>query len=203
MILRIFLLLSIFLFLEACSPQDLKQVKEVDPDGNTEQFKLSKKSGQKNGLYQLFRPDGSVIEIAHYEEGLLNGRRILFYESMDTMIIETHQTGRYEGIYRSFYPDGKIKISGYYTDNQMQGWWEKYYPSGALMEKVTFIDNLENGPFIEYHENGEVSVEGQYLDGDNDHGELKFYTEDGKHYKSMLCDKGLCKTSWRLDSDSL
>lgn len=203
MLLRIFLLSIVFFLLGTCTTQDLKLVKQVDPDGNTEQFQVSKESGQRNGFYQRARPDGSFIEIANYTEGVLNGRRVLFYESMDTMIIETHRMGVFDGLYRSFYKDGKLKISGYYSDNQMQGWWEKFYPSGALMEKVTFNNNLENGPFIEYHENGKVSVEGQYINGDNDHGELKFYTEDGTHYKSMLCDNGLCKTSWRLESESL
>ena len=37
-----------------------------------------------------------------------------------------------------------------------------------------------------------------YLDGDNEHGELKLFDEQGVLTKKMNCDKGICRTSWTL-----
>ena len=94
-------------------------------------------------------------------------------------------------------------MEGVYINNQIEGVWFKYYPTGELMEEVHFSKNLENGPFKEYYKNGQLSVEGHYKDGDNEHGELKFYSEDGAHIKTMDCDRGMCRTIWKLEEPTI
>lgn len=64
------------------------------------------------------------------------------------------------------------------------------------MEEVMFADNEENGPFTEYHKNGSLKAEGNYLNGDNEHGLLKLYNEEGELVRKMQCDSGICQTTW-------
>ena len=71
------------------------------------------------------------------------------------------------------------------------------------MEQVTFVNNTENGPFQEFYPSGQVKVEGEYLNGDNEHGVLKFYNEDGVLTKTMDCNQGMCKTTWKLEESDI
>jgi antitoxin component YwqK of YwqJK toxin-antitoxin module len=84
-----------------------------------------------------------------------------------------------------------------YKDGAMEGPWKRYYPSGQLMETVQFSNNEENGPFVEYYENGNLKAEGQYYHGDNEHGLLKLYAENGELIRKMECDSGRCRTIWK------
>ncbi|GAB5552673.1 MAG: hypothetical protein Sapg2KO_22640 [Saprospiraceae bacterium] len=180
----------------------IQQVEKSDFEGNLEKYGLLEETGNYEGRYTKLRADGSLIEEAYYNDGAIDGLRILYYPTQDTQIVETHVNGLFHGPYRSYYKGNRVKLSGEYNENQMQGIWYKYYETGEIMEEVTFVDNLENGPFTEYHLNGQISVQGTYLDGDNEDGELKFFTEEGVHYKTMNCNKGMCRTTWRLENET-
>jgi len=80
--------------------------------------------------------------------------------------------------------------------------WKRYYDSGELMEIVNFVENEENGPFVEYYKNGNKKATGNYLDGDNEHGELELFDEQGELIKKMNCNKGICRTSWTKEADT-
>lgn len=177
----------------------LKLVEEKDPSGYFYKYHVIKNTGQRHGHYQKLNEEGQLLEEADYMIGALNGKRILYYPSQDTQIVETHENGIFQGPYRSFYPGNKLRLKGDYIDNQMQGIWKMYYDTGELKEEVTFENNMENGPFVEYHKNGQISVTGNYKNGDNEDGTLKFFTEEGVHYKTMECNEGLCRTTWKLD----
>lgn len=183
--------------------KSIKLVEKSDFEGNLEKYGILEETGSFQGRYTKLRPDGTLLEEAYYNNGDLDGLRILYYANQDTQIVETHVNGLFHGPYKSFYKGNKLKLQGVYTDNRMQGIWYKYYDTGELMEEVNFVNNLENGPFTEYYKNGQISVQGAYLDGDNEDGELKFFTEEGVHYKTMECNKGLCRTIWRLEKETI
>ena len=42
---------------------------------------------------------------------------------------------------------------------------------------------------------------GNYLAGDNEHGELKLFDENGELIKKMNCNNGLCQTSWTKEEN--
>ncbi|MEO0338212.1 MAG: toxin-antitoxin system YwqK family antitoxin [Bacteroidota bacterium] len=173
---------------------------ETDFQGHLESYSVIVQTETKHGKYKRTDDQGVLLEEADYEHGALNGNRILYYPSRDTQILETHANGIYEGLYRSYYEGNQVKLEGYYIDNIMTGLWYKYYEDGSIKEEVTFEDNAANGPFKEFHPNGQLAVTGSYLDGENEHGELKFYAEDGVHTRTMECDRGMCRTVWRLEN---
>lgn len=177
----------------------LETVKETDPDGNLLQFTRRDSDGLREGVFTKTTAKGVKLEDAEYHQGKLNGARVLYYPNGDTLIVETYRDDEFEGPYKSFYPSGKLKLACLYENNQIEGKWLQYYESGQLKEEVLFQANLENGPFKEYHPNGKLSVEGSYKDGDNEQGPLKFYDENGLHYKTMECNMGICRTTWTLE----
>jgi len=192
---RTFLLLCACLFLlsTACKSR-MEQVEHVDSYGYTERYTRDKESYAKEGLYQKFDEEDRLLEEAQYENDTLHGIRVLYYETGDTQVVEHYRQGRFDGPFRAYYESGQLEIDGQYVDNKMSGFWKRYYKSGQLMEKVSFRNNQENGPFIEYHENGNLKAEGNYLNGDNEHGLLKLYDEQGQLLRKMNCDRGVCRT---------
>jgi antitoxin component YwqK of YwqJK toxin-antitoxin module len=103
------------------------------------------------------------------------------------------------GPYKAYYPSGSLKVEAQYVDNGIEGDFIAYYESGQIKEKLVFEKNEENGPFIEYHKNGQVKWKGAYLNGDQEHGIIEAFDENGELIKKMDCDRGVCKTIWKKE----
>lgn len=185
------------LFLFSCQPKvsdPLEPIEVLDEYGYTEQYFRRSSNYAKEGWYKKLNAQKQLMEEAHYRNDTLDGLRILYYETGDTMNVETYRDGLFEGPFRAYHENGNRKTEGQYVANEMVGEWRSYYDSGTLRETVTFSNNAENGPFKEYYSNGNIKAEGAYLDGDNEHGELKLYDENGVLERTMRCDRGRCKT---------
>lgn len=166
-----------------------------------ELYAVLRETGNKDGEYQRFSEAGTLVESAWYKDGTMDGERKLFYENGKVEVIEHYHEGTFEGPYKYYYENGNLELEGNYVKGAMKGTWKHYYPEGQLEEKVEFENNEENGPFVEYYRNGNLKAEGSYYSGDNEHGLLKLYDEDGKLYRKMECDSGICHTTWlRADS---
>lgn len=198
---RIFLFSITLLLLYSC--QSNIKVEEAYPNGKIfkEYFK-DKKTDKISGLYKVYYENGTILEESHYVDGLPNGKRMLFDEDGKQQVIEHYVNGQFEGNYQSFYPNGQVEQDGQYVDGAMEGKWKKFYENGQLEEEVQFTENEENGAFVEWYPNGNLKAEGSYLDGDNEHGELKMYNEQGVLQRKMDCVKGICKTSWKAEDET-
>ena len=196
---QIIAILSIFLVI-GCKPT-IESVEVTDEAGNiTEKYERRVADNMRHGLYQLFDENGKIVEMAIYQNDTLNGKRTMFFENGKPQYVENYINGKFEDDYSSFFENGQLKLNGKYTNGAMNGEWKGYHDNGQLKEIVQFVENEENGPFIEYHPNGKLAAEGSYLNGDNEHGELKLYDENGALIKKMNCDKGICRTTWQSDS---
>lgn len=194
------LTLTLLSFILACSPYQEVEVKD-DNGQVVESFRINRKTGQKEGEYRKYS-EGALLEIAHYINDTLDGLRTIFTFDGNKEIEEWYTKGIYEGSYLTFYANGQVELEGQYNNGTMEGEWKKYYKSGKLMESVRMHQNEENGPFVEYWENGNLKAEGTYLDGDNEHGELKLYDEQGELEKIMQCERGICHTTWKRETNS-
>ena len=194
-----FLMVSLLL---GCSGSQLETVEVETEDGYVEKYSRNKTDFAREGLYSKINSAGITVEEATYKRDTLHGYRILYSEKGDTQVVETYKLGLFSGPYKSFYENGQLELEGMYEGNMMGGEWRRYYDTGELMEVVTFRENEENGPFIEYFRNGNLKAEGHYLNGDNEHGELKLYNEKGELIRKMNCEHGVCRTSWKAESET-
>lgn len=186
---------AMLLLWHACrNPIALEEVTTRDEYGYTITYTKRKTDQAKEGWYRKYDTQNRKVEEAHYQNDRLDGLRILYYESGDTMSVETYRRGLFEGAFRAYHENGQLKTLGKYVNNAIEGEWLSYYPNGQLRESVIFRDGAENGPFKEYYPNGQLKAEGAYLDGDNEHGELKLYNEDGSLQRVMMCHRGVCRT---------
>lgn len=193
------IIFTLFLF-SACS-KTIQKV-EVDDFQYRTVYSVLKKTNSKHGLFEKYAPDGVLYESANYTNGALNGARKLFHENGNLDVIEHYVAGKYEGETKTYYDSGEIKLVGQYQNNVAEGIWISYYPNGKKKEEVIYANNEEQGPFKEWHENGNLKAEGTYKDGDNEHGELKLYHDDGQLMRKMDCNMGACSTTWKSDRAS-
>jgi antitoxin component YwqK of YwqJK toxin-antitoxin module len=191
---QLYYLIFAALFL-GCS--DVETIENKDSNGVLlEKYSRRKDTFAKQGKFLAFHPNGRISEECWYENDTLHGERKLFYESGKIESVELQNHGLFEGIYKHYYENGQLSNEGRYVNNEMTGIWKRWYDTGELMEEVIFVHNNENGPFRLYHKNGQVEIDGNYISGDNDHGELKQYAENGEHLKTMFCHYGVCATIW-------
>jgi antitoxin component YwqK of YwqJK toxin-antitoxin module len=194
---RFIITLGCIVFALACQQKEL--VTEELPSGLLIQYEVNDE-GEKHGEYVLLSSENDTLEHSYYENDELDGIRTLFSDSGAIEIVEKYEKGKLEGVYKGFYPSGALKYEGIYSQNEMKGLWTFYYESGNVKEKVNYLNNEENGPFLEYDDDGTLRAKGEYIDGDNEHGLLYLYDEDGAPARVMKCDRGVCITKWTPDS---
>ncbi len=191
--------LAIFLLI-GCKPT-IETIEVEDEAGNVvEKYERRIDNNMRHGLYQMFDENGKIVELSLYQNDTLHGKRTMFYENGQPQYVENYINGKFDDDYSAFYENGQLKLNGKYTNGAMNGEWKGYHENGQLKEIVQFVENEENGPFVEYHPNGKLAAEGTYLNGDNEHGELKLYDENGILNKKMNCEKGVCRTAWTRDT---
>jgi len=189
------------LLLIACSSKTKTVEVQNDAGVIIERYIQNVKTAQKEGKSELFNENGQLLETAFYVNGQLHGTRTLYHENGVIQAVEPYENGVFKGDFQAFYDNKQLELAGKYVNGQMDGEWKRYYDSGELMEIVTFVENEENGPFVEYYKNGQQKAAGVYLEGDNEHGELKLFNENGELTKKMTCNKGMCLTSWTKEAN--
>jgi len=187
-----------------CACTDGITVESFDQGKLYERYTVNQDS-VKHGSYSRFYKSGKISEKANYDNGLLDGKRILFFDNGEQEIVEIYKQDSLHGEYKSFYPTGQVEFVCTYEDNKIQGKSKKYYESGKLLEEVIFENNEENGPFKEYHSNGKLAWEGNYINGENEIGVILQYDELGGLLKKMQCDTFMgfskCNTIWEAGTD--
>ena len=199
------ILLYFFLVVSVASGcSDVESVENKDDNGVLlEKYERKKDNLAKHGKYTAFHSNGQVFEERFYQNDLLEGESRIYYENGKLDYIENHVKGEYVGMYKKYYENGQLSNEGQYVDNQMNGLWKRWYDNGQLREEVPFVGNEENGHFKEYHENGKIKTEGAYINGDHEQGELRIYDINGTLTEKMICEYGVCGTTWRKEEGDL
>lgn len=157
--------------------------------------------GEKEGTLRAYSESGELYEEGQFKQGKLDGSRKIFYPSGKLHIQESYTLGVFDGTYVKYYESGVKKVEGEYINGSMEGIWKTYYEDGQLKDEVTMHDNLENGPFTEYHPNGKQKAIGEYLEGEFEQGLLQLFDTSGTLVKKMDCDKGICRTTWKIEDN--
>ena len=194
----LFLPLVSVLLLFACTPN---QREETDADGFRTVYTVDPETGEMDGRYTQYAPDGSLYLEENYVAGVLQGERTIYQPNGRPALVETYVDGEFEGPYTSYDSLGNLAFRGDYIDGKMAGVWTYYYDNGLPREAVTFADNKENGPFREWNYDGNPAAAGSYKGGDKEDGLLWLFLEATTELDRVLrCDTGICQTVWTPDS---
>ena len=67
-----------------------------------------------------------------YENGLLNGTRLVYYQNGEKQVDETYQFGMVTGLVKNYYEDGKLLSERHYRGNRQHGLYVKRSPMMSL-----------------------------------------------------------------------
>ena len=149
-------------------------------DDDTLDFSQLKKSG-KEGDERLYAPDAKLPYtgwaksmhneeqaeyLAHFKDGVLDGRWTEWRE------------------------DGEKAQEGTYNAGREDGIWTKWYGNGEKESERNFKDGVEEGTWIEWHENGTKAEERHYADGKL-HGPWVNWDEGGKEWQRSTYKNGV------------
>ncbi|MFH1074464.1 MAG: toxin-antitoxin system YwqK family antitoxin [Candidatus Firestonebacteria bacterium] len=160
-------------------------------DGKTPRLEYTFKAGHKVAA-KIFTEEGLLQYDAEYKNGLLDGKKTLYYKDKTPMQIISYRKGKKNGIYIAYHQTGKIEYEENYREEVKQGKRKTYYASGAPESEETYKDDVLDGPWKKYWENGKVKGETFYKNG-APMGSFKSYHENGKveteaNYRNGLLD---------------
>jgi len=95
-----------------------------------------------NDIYQgkiiWYFQNGNKFQVAHYQDGILNGHLKVYFEN------------------------GKLKSETEYIEGKQDGKWKEHYENGNLKETGFFEKGQKNGSWTTYYTNGKINQEGKY-----------------------------------------
>jgi antitoxin component YwqK of YwqJK toxin-antitoxin module len=203
--------LPLLLWLGAC--ENRETVTETTENGFRETFQINKKTRARDGQYEKFRPDGTLLQRCTFRDGLLNGKLTLFYASGKPMQEETYRDDKLEGTVYAWYESGVLESEEPYVNSRHEGVLKRYYENGQLKVSMTMANGVENGPVKRYWPNGQLQEEGTFQIGVHSktglsnenfdekwHGERKQYDENGQLVRVQNCEYGFCNTTWQRET---
>ncbi len=136
------------------------------PGTNKIHMEFSHINNVKHGEYKEYNIDGTIFQIANYEDGILNGITKEF-EMGKLFSVANFKDGKLEGETTYYYPNGNIKLQmnfennvfdglttfynengkisrQFLNDNNGQVWQKNYYPNGSLREEIFYNKNRPN-----------------------------------------------------------
>lgn len=119
---------------------------------------------QKDSVWKMYARSGRLLQVEHFEKGLLHGQRLLYdaegrltenqhwFRGLRNGSWFIHDEAGYQlyayklnithGDYKAFYPDSTRFIEGYYDEGVKEGVWRFYLPSGTLYKEDTYTHNV-------------------------------------------------------------
>ena len=138
------------------------------PDGTVEERYHVDDAGRRQGLYELFRRDGTLAARAHYADDEFHGVYEEFGEDGEPRTEIHYQRGERHGRTRVFGEGGRLERVSRYRRGELHGRRELYNASGERVEVTTWKRGVLEGKFEEVSRaaGGGVRVRtGSYRDG--------------------------------------
>jgi len=157
-------------------------------------------SGQKEGVWDEYYPNGNVKTSITYRQNRQNGYAKIFYEngklSEEGIWRGNRWTGQYKfyhqngnpsyvwnfddegkrtGEQKYFYENGQLRIEGNWQEGKEQGVIKEYYVTGKLRAESEWKFGKTDGMVKEYYENGSLKAEKVFNDGVYDPNSSKLY----------------------------
>lgn len=122
--------------------------------------------GKKTGQWIEYTPEGDILLINHYVNGLLEGvaMRMGFRNQVDLRL--NYKQGKLDGPWTA-YKFGKVIEQRFYKADQLEGVAKTYDDrTFKLKQEVEYKNNELHGFFRYYDEEGNVTLEYEYKDGE-------------------------------------
>lgn len=153
------------LVLEDIPGSDVKYARQVSSSGVL-QIEGFVKDGKKTGMWVEYTPEGDVLLINHYVDGMLEGAamRMSFRNQVDLKL--NNKQGKLDGAWTA-YKFGKVIETRQYKNDKLEGVTRMYDDrTFKLKQEVEYKNGVQDGIYRYYDENGNVTLEYEYKNGE-------------------------------------
>lgn len=144
-----------------------KHGKEITKDKKTENtLKISFYiNGRKDGIEEIFYPEGNILKKLKYSNGLAEGEFIEYYKDGQIKYKGGYKKGKFDGVINEYYEKGEIKKRINYSNGLRNGLHEEYSAQGALLKRLNFINDKEDGEIIINYPDGKLQKKYTAIEG--------------------------------------
>lgn len=153
------------LVLEDIPGSKVKYARQLNTMGQVE-IQGFVEDGKKTGQWIQYGPEGDIILINNYIDGLLEGTamRMTFRNQVDLKL--NYKRGKLDGPWVA-YKFGKVVEERQYANDKLEGVAKTYDErTFKLKQEVQYKDGLQDGYFRYYDEAGNMTLEYQYKKGE-------------------------------------
>jgi len=147
--------LVIFIFFTSCDNNDVKipkhgafkhQIKTSDSTFITEDYidgrlvsKHEAKGKYLHGKSEIYYKSGKTYSISNYENGMLEGEVIKYFENGNIVSITTHSKNKKHGISKSWHSNGQQKSEIEFINGRVQPGLKEWDENGNLIKYPTLV----------------------------------------------------------------
>jgi antitoxin component YwqK of YwqJK toxin-antitoxin module len=113
------------------------EVKSYFPDGKLKTLGYFKQSIPDSIAVEYSKTGSVLMEIA-YAEGLVHGKKNLYYESGQVKNSFQYKLGKMEGNFEAFFESGEIQIKGQYRNDKPVGVWNYFNKAGEIINRENY-----------------------------------------------------------------
>lgn len=164
----------------------------------TEEYENGKKNGESHSYYlydtitNVWKPFESI---SHYEDGLIEGECVIYYENHRISSIMNFHEDILDGLIKKYSPNGELVLQTNFSNGEMDGTATRYYLYDTISESYEkmFLEQqwLEGNRHGRYHYCSPVDsvcVDGNYYKGKRN-GKWSEINDSLSHNYSMCDDK--------------
>tara|TARA_R110001592_G_scaffold363109_2_gene680368 strand:- start:37542 stop:38522 length:981 start_codon:yes stop_codon:yes gene_type:complete len=122
-----------------------------------------------------------------------------FYKSGDLSLTEEYDNGVLNGKSISFFDNGRPSIISFFTEGKKDSVELEFTKKGKIAKEISYKNGMKNGLFTIYYYDGKKELEGEYFNNEYV-GELKSYNPDGSLRMVMVYENGVEKNKRFVNS---
>lgn len=146
-------------------------------DGQIKSYGAFNDKGERIGKWTWLHKNGTIKETAAYEDGLLKGENLHYYENGKPYIIGNYLNNKLNGEYLYYNNKGALIQKKYFKDGELNELYQFFFPVGKdLLEyHIPYKNGLVENLATEYYANGTVYAEMPFVKGKRQGVENKYY----------------------------
>ena len=121
---------------------------------------------QKHGEWKYYDNQTALSLIEHYENGVLQGNRVIYFLNGQVSAIEPYENGVKNGAFKEYFPNGMVKLEGTYLDGNFDGDYVQYFDDGTVYIEGQYKAAVKDGQWYYYDGEGGIAVQELWKTGE-------------------------------------
>jgi len=141
------------------------------------------------GIRRTYYSDGTLRFVGKEVKGKIDSTAVWFGPNGRVLFVANYRDGVRQGMQTEYYENGLVKSRVNYRDGQRQGIQTEYNENGTVNSSVKYVDDKMDSVATWYWPNGKVQVVANYTPDGKVDNRLSYWP-NGNAYESWSCANG-------------